>query len=411
MNSDDDYADSEQDGVEHDDEQVDDGSGQEYRSDDDEPGGDRQQDDKSDQDDDGDVNVMSAADPTKLDDARDVKNQLDIWNSLLEWRISLQKVLVATNKLPQCDAFQQLRKRKAAKKCVSGAHTALTAALESLLDIEKSMVDNNTQLSGTTRDNCGDDDDEEIPSDEEMLSDDDDDEEAQEENDADSDADEHEEQGDDAGDEEETDAPAAKRLKLSDIGDVDEHLDKCAERLRSYRDDVLDQWYYKTRYTGGKGSMDAFEVAPVKVIEQIMANKERLIKRTQLRRSNYAILGKCADSGDDEQVQSTKADEYDCEIFDDDDFYHQLLRELIEEKTSTESDTSAVALSRKWIEIQRMRSKMKRKVDTRASKGRKIKFENTIKPLIGYMAKQPNELMGNEEIDELFASVFGKRID
>ena len=62
--------------------------------------------------------------------------------------------------------------------------------------------------------------------------------------------------------------------------------------------------------------------------------------------------------------------EYDGEIFDDDDFYHQLLRELIERKT--EGVTDPLRLGQKWLQIQKMRNKIKKKVDTKASKGRKL---------------------------------------
>jgi protein AATF/BFR2 len=48
--------------------------------------------------------------------------------------------------------------------------------------------------------------------------------------------------------------------------------------------------------------------------------------------------------GDENVVKKDHEKDIDMEIFDDDDFYHQLLRELIEKKTSDVSDP--VALSR-----------------------------------------------------------------
>ena len=74
------------------------------------------------------------------------------------------------------------------------------------------------------------------------------------------------------------------------------------------------------------------------------------------------------DDGADEATEK----EYDAEVFDDDDFYHQLLRELIERKT--EGITDPMLLGQKWLQIQRMRNKVKKKVDTRASKGRKTRY-------------------------------------
>lgn len=352
-----------------------------------------------------DTGAMISAD-NELKGAVDVKNQLSIWSSLLEWRITLQKALVAANRLPQPDHFHVVAFNSEVEAAAKQARKAVSRALENLLDMEQAIIDRNDQIEGggkthkpdASDDEAAIDDDEEIASDDELGDerDDGDDDEEKDQSEAESESEE---------DRSANEPPKAKRLRLSDVADIEQHLEDRATRIKSFRDNILDQWYYKTRYTGGKGSMDAFELPPVKVIEQIVSNKERLIKRTQLKRSNYEILCKSGDGGG-EGSGDGEANEHDTEIFDDDDFYHQLLREVIEDKTSPES-TNPVELSRKWIEIQRMRSKMKRKVDTRASKGRKIKLEQVMKPLVAFMAKQPNEQMTGEEIDELFASLFG----
>ncbi len=88
-------------------------------------------------------------------------------------------------------------------------------------------------------------------------------------------------------------------------------------------------------------------------------------------RSAYQILGQKppTENGEDDNNEDK---EYDVEIFDDDDFYHQLLRELIERKT--EGITDPMLLGQKWLQIQKMRNKIKKKVDTRASKGRKTRY-------------------------------------
>lgn len=72
----------------------------------------------------------------------------------------------------------------------------------------------------------------------------------------------------------------------------------------------------------------------------MLKDKERLVKRTQLKRSVYRILGTseedgAANSNGASESSSTKEEErngqadthlqdYDPEIFDDDDFYHQV---------------------------------------------------------------------------------------
>lgn len=66
-------------------------------------------------------------------------------------------------------------------------------------------------------------------------------------------------------------------------------------------------------------------------------------------------------------------EEYDSEIFDDSDFYTRSLEEVLKAKVALSEDMTDV--SRKWIEIQNLRKKAKKKVDTKASKGRKIRFD------------------------------------
>ena len=101
--------------------------------------------------------------------------------------------------------------------------------------------------------------------------------------------------------------------------------------------------------------------------------------------------------------KSGKDHNYDPEIFDDDDFYHQLLRELIESKTSDSADS--LSISRKLLEIQRLRNRMKKKVDTKASKGRKLRFE-TQKDLMNFMAPVKTFNLTEDAKDELFSSLF-----
>lgn len=132
--------------------------------------------------------------------------------------------------------------------------------------------------------------------------------------------------------------------------------------------------------TSGK-SFESFEKPILAQIEHIIQDRERLLKRTQLKRSVYKIYGKEVDKA--QEVDNRHANDYDKEVFDDQDFYNQLMRELIERKTSNCVDP--VELSRKSIELQKLRAKSKKVVDTKASKGRKIKF-NTHKPMVNFMA-------------------------
>ena len=130
-----------------------------------------------------------------------------------------------------------------------------------------------------------------------------------------------------------------------------------------------------------------------------MAVPGRVVGRTRVKRSEYRVLG-AADQHDGEE-------EEDPEVFDDSDFYHTLLRDLIDRKTGgggAEGDEG-----RQWLKVQRLRSKMKKKVDTRASKGRKVRYDIHSK-LVNFMAPVPavNQWQDSAK-NELFSSLFGVR--
>ncbi|KAG8239153.1 hypothetical protein J437_LFUL018037, partial [Ladona fulva] len=79
-----------------------------------------------------------------------------------------------------------------------------------------------------------------------------------------------------------------------------------------------------------------------------------------------------------------------------------MLRELIERKSADLADPTQ--LGRQWNELQKLRSKLKKKVDTKASKGRKIRYV-VHSSLVNFMAPVP--LSWNDSaMDDLFRSLF-----
>jgi len=115
-----------------------------------------------------------------------------------------------------------------------------------------------------------------------------------------------------------------------------------------------------------------------------MADKERLVKRTQLKRSEYHILGAAppakqdgegADDGMEKTPETSQLDahlsNHNEEIFDDTDFYQQLLRELIESRMVDNDDPTAMGM--RWAAL-RQTKQSKKQVDTKASKGRRLRY-------------------------------------
>lgn len=298
-----------------------------------------------------------------------VKNQISIWESILEMRIQIQKCLLAANKMPQGEYYKQIEDECGSEftdktKEVKGTVTDL---LEKFLVLQSLFVsqypETKTLLSEkdeikTDKALTDGDDDEEIPSEDE--------EEAKTAN-------------------TKSYLHKAKRRKLEYYG---ENLENFHNKYRPYCNSVIQKWNDKTTISLSQSNKGG---SVLNQIQYALSDKARLIRKTQLKRSNYEILG----------VENN--DEYNTEIFDDDDFYHQLLRELIEFRSADLTDP--VQLSRQWIQLQNLRSKMKKTVDTRATKGRKIRYAVHSK-LVNFMAPMDEGLWTEEAKNDLFKSLF-----
>lgn len=164
----------------------------------------------------------------------------------------------------------------------------------------------------------------------------------------------------------------------------DELLNKKHVDYNRVREDIIEKWCEKTKIGNiPKKGYAALELPTLQLIKNSLRDKERLLKRTQLDRTSHID------------------NDFSVETFNDDDFYHQLLKEIISKDES-----------RKWVELQRTRYKTKKKADTKATKGRKIK-KDLIPKLVNFMApitpvnEQDKEHMPEQIRDELIKSIFG----
>ncbi|XP_028563193.2 protein AATF isoform X1 [Podarcis muralis] len=327
-----------------------------------------------------------------------VKNQIALWDQLLEGRIKLQKVLLTANQLPQPDTFLEFKKRGGQEfaAALKNNHKALKALLRTLVDLQDELLH---QYSGTRHlvdgEQGKEESNEEIPS------------------------------GDDDDDQAEREDKERKRPRKRKLG-MDDYPEFAAKRFadfRSYRNSTLQKWHDRTKLASGKlgKGFGAFERSILTQIDHILMDRERLLRRTRTKRSAYRVLGKLQPApeplpatlpGQAEALPPTTSNAHlkdlDEEIFDDDDFYHQLLRELIERKTSSLDPNDQVAMGRQWLAIQKLRSKIRKKVDKKASKGRKIRYHVHSK-LVSFMAPIDHSTMTDDARTELYRSLFGKR--
>lgn len=331
----------------------------------------------------------------EVEKGKAVKSQLALWDQLLEGRIKIQKALVTANQLPQPQTLPEFKRRGGAELGaeLKNTHKALKALQRSLLELHDLLLYQNAETRavalGETR--ARGDDDEEVNSDE-------------------------------SEDKEGSARGGGLPKRKLETAEYPDFMAKRFAAFQPYRDATLQKWHDKTRLTTGKSSkgFGAFDRNILTQVEQVLMDKERLVRRTQTRRSEYKVLGKkeapavVADGilAEGEEAErhlkaNTHLKDLDEDIFDDDDFYHQLLRELIERRTSAADPNDQVAMGRQWLAIQKLRSKIKKKVDTKASKGRKVRFHIHSK-LVNFMAPVDHSPVSDEARSELYRGLFGQ---
>ncbi|CAF0774507.1 unnamed protein product [Didymodactylos carnosus] len=287
---------------------------------------------------------------TDLKKAEAVRRQISLWDSFLELRIKLQKACITCNCLPQNST--QMNDEKLSQVMLENS-TLLRKNIALLLAITQKL----SGQSSLKR--------------------------------------QRESENEDIDDEQSTTKmfkTISKRLRR-DVDCVDDEIKQVYDSFIPYRDDTVQKWYDKTHTFTKKNKSGIIDQSPLTQIKQIMSIPDRLIKRTKTCRIDYDF------------VSSNNNNESNDEIFDDGDFYHQLLREFIERKTA--SITDPLQISRHWAQLRKLRSKSKKKVDTKASKGRKIRY-NVHKKLVNFMAPTDRSTFTEDAKNDLFSSLFGK---
>lgn len=339
-----------------------------------------------------------------------VRNQLLVWEGLLEMRIHLQRCMSTANQMPFPEVYKELRENNEFSEACRTATSNITSVLDKFLSLQSMLLKGfpetkalSTKKQATDIVEKKEESDEEIPSDtdnEEIPSD------------------TEEEDNTPVRDKSPKKTSKEQPQKKRKLTDYESELATAHKVFKPFRDATIQKWNEKTRLATATNIKNAPSNTILQQISYILSDRSKLVKRTQLKRSEYEIIGYKKQPNDLENKEVngenpvTKDrkddDEYITEIFDDSDFYHQLLRELIECKSADISDP--VQLSRQWIALQQMRSKMKRKVDTKATKGRKIKYV-VHNQLVNYMAPEKCTTWTDESTNELYSSLFGKMFE
>ncbi|CAN1167563.1 Putative uncharacterized protein DDB_G0270496 [Linum perenne] len=272
-----------------------------------------------------------------------VKNQKAIWDRSLELRILLQKPFSNSNRLPQepiRSTFCNLD--EGVKEAYDDLVVSSKKTLESLVELEESLLEKNPSISQSSSGNVG------------------------------------------------------KSLKKhsnesTHLNDEDEEewsrISQMHTRIAPFRNKSIDKWQRKTQVTTGaaaiRNKLHAFNQNISEQVAAYMRDPSRMVKQMQLRRSTAGVFGDVSDQASSVNSEATHPDG-DPELLDDSEFYQQLLKEFLEKVDPNSSETAFYA-------VKRLQTKKRKIVDRRASKSRKIRY-SVHEHIVNFMAPRPMDL-------------------
>ena len=307
-----------------------------------------------------------------INKAMQTKNQQTLWDSFLDIRIRIQRNLNTGNQLPQYDILDNFEKSdKKVKQQLKRTYNSTCSLLSDMLELQIELMRDNSEINSTISSDVTDNLLEQLNNKKRKITD---------------------------------------EKEKEDVEEWWNIISKIDDEISKYEYNTIDKWSRKVQLSS-KNTEKQFKAINKSVLDQvnhILLDKEKLRKRTQLKRTNFKILGKITNrnqennnGGDNRNIH---INEYDDEIFDDTDFYQQLLKELIE---TTTTDTDTVNVNQYWLENNSLRKKMKKAVQRKATKGRAIRYEVHEK-LVGFMA--PDKISNNEfswRPEDLYTNLFG----
>jgi len=393
------------DGSDEDDEDIDDEDSDEEdeEDDDDDSGADVDVDDDDDEsqeasedhdDDDGDGGDLAAelaafrreeAEANRLAAAKSqnavkgaaVRRQNEMWEKALQTRIVLQRGLNASAKMPTPTYWRALAKADGeVKPAMATCAAAARGALDALCSLQAALIDGNPAIAEAAGEGVG------------------------------------------GGKKRKASSAMAAVSKFgllaSPASEVWENVDSVYQRFAAFRDVSIDRWHRKAQVqvgkmstSGGGGEMRAFNQSVSAQVASAMRIPDRLVRKSQppahlapKRLGEPEGTEKAAPTGDrtedldaDDLEAAARAEARVEEIYDDADFYEQVLKEFLESAGAAAGLAAAVSKP----------AKRRKVVDRRASKGRKLRYHVQQK-LVNFCA--PVELEVPQWAEKIFGQLF-----
>ncbi|KAI9732797.1 MAG: rRNA-processing protein bfr2 [Cirrosporium novae-zelandiae] len=292
---------------------------------------------------------LSVATQMDIQKGRALKRQRLAFDALLNTRIKLQKALVATNTIPTLPKSSSEEDNFALQAAESAALKLWTT-----LDNVRSSLPSTLEKSSTKRKR----------------------------------------------------SPFSTPSHDTPLSDLWTHMQAHEKSVHAQWDRVLNKWSSRltpaTSLSSNKLNPTSHQQTPLSNVLSTHLNppsSNRLFKRVHTPRS-------CA------PIQSQHGVEEDPDIYDDGDFYQLLLRDLVDQKMQDSSlGNGSNPLSNANVSnlhVPSMReTKVKKHVDTRASKGRKMRY-NVHEKLQSFMVPEDRGIWTERAAQELFGSLLGK---
>lgn len=203
-----------------------------------------------------------------------------------------------------------------------------------------------------------------------------------------------------------TRAEAGKKRKRVDVSAPSskfwEKMQKSEVSMIDIRQTTLEKWSSKVRGTTAvpltKKLNPTVTQSITSVLQDQFANSEHLIKKTKIPRS-------CAPIQRDAKITE------DPDIYDDGNFYQLLLKELVDQRRVESLNAPAAGADSgnalQWTAVKE--AKTKKNVDTKASKGRKMRY-TVHEKLQNFMAPEDRGAWEPEAIDRFFGTLLGQKM-
>lgn len=303
-----------------------------------------------------------------------ILQQHKLFDSILDSRMKVQKSLTNSNLLPIDKEALQNYSTKKTDKYISQAQSSCFDLLDSVLALRSKLINKDMGLTSSDSKNSS----------------------------------------------------KPKKRKLSEYLDVSIKQDNLLER---YRSSVLTKWSSKIHNAAGSTAINAgkFKSINQSAEQQVVNNlsdMERLIKRTKLNRRQIKPFGyelnpqndgssKELEEEQDQDIpknnthrNSSNLSEI-SSIFDDEDFYRVLLNDLVDKKIQSSDPVSGLSISLRSVQ---QAQKLKKNVDTKASKGRKLRY-HVQEQIANFETPVGGWKWNDDQIDEFFASLLGQKVN